>query len=196
MKKVLSVLIGLLLVSTLQAQQKVAESGYLLPAVIVNGDTLALIKLPRVYVFPKLKFVTKEEYTAYKKLVRDVKKVYPYVIIAKTTYREVQMIMDTLPNNKLRKKYIKAKEEEMLHLYARELMGLTVRQGEILVKLVYRETNMTPFDILKDLRGGFSAMMYQNMAKVFGENLKGTYDADGEDKMIERIVLLLEQGTI
>ncbi len=197
MKKVLITCI-ILIFATLQisAQQQVAERGYLLPGVIVDGDTLALVKLPRVYVFPKLKFVTQDEYTRYKKLVRDVKKVYPYVMIAKNTFNEVQLIMDTLPNKKAQKKYIKAKEDEMLDLYARELMKLTFRQGQILIKLVNRELKQSPFEILRELRGGVKAAMYQSMAKVFGEDLKNTYDADGEDKMIERIVLLLEQGTI
>lgn len=197
MKKTLLTCI-ILIFSVLQifAQQKVAEKGYLLPAVIVDGDTLALVKLPKVYVFPKLKFVTQDEYNKYKKLVRDVKKVYPYVMIAKNTFDEVQMIMDTLPNKKAQKKYIKQKEDEMLDLYARELMKLTFRQGQILIKLVNRELKQSPFEILRDLRGGIKAAMYQSMAKVFGEDLKNTYDADGEDKMIERIVLLLEQGTI
>lgn len=197
MKKTLLTCI-ILIFSVLQifAQQKVAEKGYLLPAVIVDGDTLALVKLPKVYVFPKLKFVTQDEYNKYKKLVRDVKKVYPYVMIAKNTFDEVQMIMDTLPNKKAQKKYIKQKEDEMLDLYARELMKLTFRQGQILIKLVNRELKQSPFEILRDLRGGVKAAMYQSMAKVFGEDLKNTYDASGEDKMIERIVLLLEQGSI
>ncbi|MCQ2608638.1 MAG: DUF4294 domain-containing protein [Bacteroidales bacterium] len=195
-KKVLTCILLLFAALQMTAQQKVAESGYLLPAVIVDGDTLALVKLPRVYVFPKLKFVTQDEYARYKKLVRDVKKVYPYVMIAKNTFDEVQLIMDTLPNKKAQKKYIKAKEDEMLDLYARELMKLTFRQGQILIKLVNRELKQSPFEILRDLRGGVKAAMYQSMAKVFGEDLKNTYDADGEDKMIERIVLLLEQGTI
>lgn len=195
-KKVLTCILLLFAALQMTAQQKVAESGYLLPAVIVEGDTLALVKLPRVYVFPKLKFVTQDEYARYKKLVRDVKKVYPYVMIAKNTFDEVQLIMDTLPNKKAQKKYIKAKEDEMLDLYARELMKLTFRQGQILIKLVNRELKQSPFEILRDLRGGVKAAMYQSMAKVFGEDLKNTYDADGEDKMIERIVLLLEQGTI
>ncbi|MCQ2605718.1 MAG: DUF4294 domain-containing protein [Bacteroidales bacterium] len=197
MKKTLLTCI-ILIFSVLQifAQQKVAEKGYLLPAVIVDGDTLALVKLPKVYVFPKLKFVTQDEYNKYKKLVRDVKKVYPYVMIAKNTFDEVQMIMDTLPNKKAQKKYIKQKEDEMLDLYARELMKLTFRQGQILIKLVNRELKQSPFEILRELRGGVKAAMYQSMAKVFGEDLKNTYDASGEDKMIERIVLLLEQGSI
>ena len=106
------------------------------------------------------------------------------------------MIMDSLPNNRQRSKYVKAKEQELWDLYAKELMSCSVHQGEILIKLVNRELNYTPYDIIKDLRGNFSAIMWQGMARTFGESLKSSYDMDGEDKLIERIVLQLEQGTI
>ena len=125
-----------------------------------------------------------------------MKKVYPYSQIAKETFKEVHNIMDSLPNNKLRKKYIKAKEDELLDRYYDELFAMTIRQGEILLKLIDRELNRSALDVIKELRGGFSAIMWQSMAKVFGESLKTTYDANGEDMMIERIVVQIEQGVI
>lgn len=73
---------------------------------------------------------------------------------------------------------------------------MTIRQGEILLKLIDRELNRSALDVIKELRGGFSAIMWQSMAKVFGESLKTTYDANGEDMMIERIVVQIEQGVI
>lgn len=129
-------------------------------------------------------------------MVRDVKKMYPYMLIAKKTFMEINMIMDSLPNNRKRNKYVKAKEQELWDLYAKELMSCTVNQGEILIKLVYRELNYTPYDIIKELRGGFSALMWQGMARTFGESLKYSYDPEGEDRQIERIILQLEQGSI
>lgn len=196
MKKLFFVILNTyLLCGTVTFAQSSAK-GYELPGIVENGDTLALIKLPKVYIFPKLTFTDKEEYLRYKKLVRDVKKVYPYSQIAKETFAEVKNIMDSLPNNKQRKKYIKEKEDEMVERYAKELVSMTVRQGEILIKLVNRELNYSPYDVIKELRGGVSATMWQGVAKMFGESLKNGYDASGEDLLIERIVLQIEQGTI
>lgn len=169
---------------------------YDLPAEVVNGDTIAVVRVPKVYIFPKLTFSNKEDYLRYKKLVRDVKKVYPYSQIAKETFSEIEHIMDSLPNNKKRKAYIKAKEDELVDRYAKELVSMTVRQGEILIKLVNRELNYSSYDLIKELRGSVAATMWQGVAKVFGESLKTTYDAAGEDLLIERIVLQIEQGTL
>ncbi len=104
--------------------------------------------------------------------------------------------MDSLPNNRQRKQYIKAKEDELVERYAKELVSMTVRQGEILSKLVDRELNKNAYDLIKELRGGVAATMWQGVAKMFGESLKNTYDAQGEDLLIERIVIQIEQGTI
>lgn len=190
MKKVFFIVVALMIAYISQAQT------YTLPCVLVNGDTLGLVKMPKVYVFPPMKFQSKEEYMKYKKLVRDVKKVYPYSQIAKNTFKEIQDIMDSLPNNRQRKQYIKAKEDELVERYAKELVSMTVRQGEILSKLVDRELNKNAYDLIKELRGGVAATMWQGVAKMFGESLKNTYDAQGEDLLIERIVIQIEQGTI
>ena len=169
---------------------------YELPGVIVDGDTLAMIRLQKVYIFPKLKFSDNTAYQRYRKLVRDVKKVYPYAQIAKPTFNEIENIMDSLPNNKQRKKYIKAKEDELVDRYAKELLSMTVRQGEILIKLVNRELEHSSYDLIRELRGNVAATMWQGVAKIFGESLKSTYDPQGEDLLIERIVIQLEQGTL
>ncbi len=196
MKKVVAIFAFLCLAYVGFSQQKLAKGGFLLPAVIIDGDTLGIVYMPRVYAFPKLNFTSNEEYLKYRRLVRDVKKMYPYVLIAKKTFIEIQMTADSLPNNRKRNKYVKEREEELWDLYAKELMSCTVRQGEILIKLVNRELNYSPYDIIKELRGSFSALMWQGMARTFGESLKYTYDPQGEDQMIERIFLQLQQGTI
>lgn len=195
MKKIVLILFGTL-VSACAIGQGTSASGYELPGVVENGDTIAVVHVPRVYIFPTLRFASKDEYNHYKKLVRDVKKVYPYSQLAKSMFTEVQNIMDTLPNNKTRKKYIKEKEKEVVDRYYKELVSMTLRQGEILLKLVDRELNRSSYDIIKELRGGFSAAMWQGIAKAFGESLKTTYEMTGEDLLIERIVIQIEQGTI
>ncbi len=178
------------------AQQIKVEQGYVLPGIIVDGDTLALVKLPKVYVFPTLKFSSREDYLRYRRLVRDVKKVYPYAQIARKTFIEMQIGMQSYPEGNKRKKYIKQKEDELMKVYAAELKDLTIRQGRILIKLVDRELNYTSYEIIKELRGGFQATMWQGVARVFGESLKSEYDAKGEDALIERIIIMIEQGVL
>lgn len=194
MKKLVLLYLLLSIVFCSHAQE--TKKYYDLPGIVVDGDTLALIKLQKVYVFPKMKFASDAEYKSYRKLVRDVKKVYPYAQLAKKTFDEIEQIMDSLPNNKQRKKYIKEKEDELVARYAKELISMTVRQGEILLKLVDRELEHSALDLIKELRGGFAASMWQGVAKMFGESLKTSYDPTGEDLLIERIVTQIEQGTI
>lgn len=195
MKRFFVLILTLVFAIATQAQED--ETSYDLPGIIVDGDTLALIHLQKVYIFPKLKFASDEDYKRYRKLVRDVKKVYPYAQLAKRTFHDVQATMDTLPKRQ-QKKYINEKEDELVAMYLDELKSMTVRQGEILVKLVNREMDKTPYQIIKMLKGGFAATMWQGVAKVFGENLKDTYDVESrtEDFLIERIVIQIEQGVI
>lgn len=178
------------------AQQIKVDQGYVLPGIIVDGDTLALVKLPKVYVFPTLKFASHEDYLRYRRLVRDVKKVYPYAQIARKTFIEMQIGMQAYPEGGKRKKYIKQKEDELMKIYSSELKDLTIRQGRILIKLVDRELNQTSYEIIKELRGGFQATLWQGVAKLFGESLKSEYDAKGEDLLIERIIIMIEQGVL
>lgn len=186
----------LLLPCIAYAQEIKVEQGYVLPGIIVDGDTLALVKLPKVYVFPTLKFASREDYLRYRRLVRDVKKVYPYAQIARKTFIEMQIGMQAYPEGAKRKKYIKQKEDELMKLYSAELKDLTIRQGRILIKLVDRELNKSSYEIIKELRGGFQATIWQGVARMFGESLKSEYDAKGEDALIERIIIMIEQGVL
>ena len=77
-----------------------------------------------------------------------------------------------------------------------ELKKLTIKQGIILVKLIDRETGNTSYELVKQLRGSFSAFLWQSLARLFGSNLKLEYDPYGEDKLIEEIVVMIEQGVI
>jgi len=192
------ILIGILLIIGVEvfSQQVKVNQEYVLPGVVIEGDTLALVQLESVYVSPPLQFKNKEDYLNYRRLVRDVKKVYPYALIARKTFIEIQLAMESMPEGNKRKKYIKEKEDELMKLYAGELKGFTVRQGRLLIKLVDREINQTTYDIIKDLRGSFSAVMWQGVARMFGETLKYDYDPTGEDILIEKIVVMIENGTL
>ena len=76
------------------------------------------------------------------------------------------------------------------------LWKMTRYEGKILLKLIDRETNHTVFGIIKDFRSGFTAGFYQTMAKLFGNDLKLEYDPDGEDEMLEQIVIYYRAGIL
>lgn len=188
----------LIIYATIGFSQIPAKSdlGYILPGIVVGGDTLPLINMSPVVIAQPMVFQSHDEYVRYRKLVRDVKKVYPYAKLAKQVFGEVTYAMDSISGKRDQKKYIKSKDDELQQRYTEELKKLSVTQGKILVKIIARETGKTTYDIVKDLRGSLSAFMWQQMARVFGSNLKSGFDAEGEDKMINHIILQIENGQL
>jgi hypothetical protein len=91
---------------------------------------------------------------------------------------------------------MKQAEEEIEAEYGQELRDLTISQGKILIKLIDRETGNSSYDLVADLRGEFRAVFYQAFARIFGYNLKIKYDPEGEDKDIELIVRMIENGQL
>ena len=99
-----------------------------------------------------------------------------------------------MPDEKLRKVYLKMCEKELQKQFAAELKDLSVNQGRILMKLIDRETGKTTYTIVKEMRGNFQAFMWQSLAVLFGSTMKQVYDAKGEDKLIEIAVHQVEAG--
>jgi hypothetical protein len=116
--------------------------------------------------------------------------------MAGETLKEYEVILGQVENERERRKILKELENEINEKYGDELKKLTFSQGKILIKLIDRETGNTSFDLVKDLRGNFLAFFYQSFARVFGYNLKVEYDPAGEDRNIEIIVRMIENGVI
>ncbi|MCL2328551.1 MAG: DUF4294 domain-containing protein [Bacteroidetes bacterium] len=189
-------LTGLLFCAPLMAQNSDEVRHLSTTAVLFDGDTLPVNRIQTVYVFPPLKFKNKKEEIEYNRLMRDVKKMYPYSKLAKSTLNDIKTAVETMPEGKQRDKYVKQMENDLVKAYSAELKACTMRQGRILLKLVDREVNQTSYEIIKELRGSFSAAMWQGVARLFGETLKTEYDAVGEDAYIEYIVCMIEMGVI
>jgi hypothetical protein len=163
-------------------------------AEIYNGDTIASIWAPEVYVIGEYIYKTRKQYEAWTRTKYNVKKVYPYAIIAAAKLKEYDLVLSKLPTEKAKKNYMKVIEKELKHEFEDELKNLTVTQGKILLKLIDRETGKTSYEIVKQMRGGFQAFMWQSVARIFGSNMKSEYDPEGEDLMIERAIKLVEEG--
>lgn len=168
----------------------------LVPGKVINGDTLPYIDINTVVVFPEMEFRNAKELVRYEKLVYNVRKVYPYAKLAGIKLTEYRNKLDSIPNEKERKKFLKQAEKELEARFGDEIKDLTFNQGKILIKLIYRQTGNSTFDIVKDLRGSFNAFIWQTLARIFGYDLKVHYDPEGDDKAIERIVQMIESGAI
>jgi hypothetical protein len=166
------------------------------PVKIIDGDTLALIDVKPVVIFPPATATTKRELARYGRLVYNVKKVYPYAKLAGQKLKEYKTILDTISTEKARKVFTKKAEKELEDQFGDEIRDLSFSQGKILIKLIYRETGNSTFDIVKELRGGFTAFIWQTLARIFGYDLKTNYDPGGDDQPIEQIVLMIEEGAI
>lgn len=149
-------------------------------------------QLPAVTVFS---WKNKKDFRKFKRMVYNLKKVYPYSQAAKSKLQELDERYNSFGTNKERKKYIKQLEKELLAEFDAPLRKLTISQGKMLIKLIDREAGKTSYTVLKEFKGGFSAFLWQGVARIFGHNLKSEYDKEGEDKLLEELVIMCENGT-
>lgn len=193
-----SIAFQLLLVTELEAQSRPIErDGFIfVPITIIDGDTLPNVLIPQVVVFPQRKFASKRDYRQYYRLVRNVKVVYPYAQIAKMKISEMDSHYRTLKSEHERREYVKKVEKELRAEFEHQLVKLTISQGRLLIKLIDREIGRTSYDVIRDLRGGVSAVFWQTVARIFGSNLKSEFNAAGDDKILNEIIILYEHGLI
>jgi len=173
-----------------------AINGYMVRACIYQGDTIPWVEMRNIYVYPTLVFKNKRQEMKYYKLVRDVKKVYPIALLVNRCVVETYEFMETLPNEKAKSKHIKNVEKDLRKTYTPMMKKLTFSQGKLLIKLVDRENNQTSYDLIKAFVGPLRATCYQVFASLFGASLKKEYDPDGNDKLTERVLTLVENGQL
>jgi len=182
-----------LFISGLNAQS--SETGIRVPAYIENGDTISNLMLPTIYVFPTLNFTSKKQEQFYWKTVRDVKRTLPYAKLIGATLHELNEAMKDM-SDKERKAYMKSNENNLVKKYEPELKKLTLNQGKLLIRLVDRECDKTSYQLIKEYRGGVRAFFWQGFARIFGADLKSTYEKDDRDKIVERVIILVESGQL
>ncbi|MFO7997405.1 MAG: DUF4294 domain-containing protein [Bacteroidales bacterium] len=163
---------------------------------VVGGDTLPIIDLQPVLFFAPRVFTSRSEEMRYYRLVHNVKRAYPYAYLAGVKLREYEDQLAAMDSEADRRKAIRKIETEIREQFEEDLKRLTRTQGLILIKLVDRETSQTSYDLLRDFRGMVSAVFWQSLARLFGYNLKTRYDPQGEDHLIEQIVIMIEAGAI
>lgn len=163
----------------------------------VDGrDTLYQYVFNDIYCFPPMKFANKKQEQFYWKTVRDVKKVLPYARLVSRTVYEANKELAEIPDEKSRKEFLKKTEKDLFKRYEKELKAMSINQGKLMVRLIDRECNQTTYSIIKLYKGSFQAWMWQAVAKLFGSDLKAEYDVQNKDKIIERVIILVEAGQL
>lgn len=170
--------------------------GRVLKGEVIGGDTVGLVELRAVTVYPRRSFKSRGEAERYAKLVRDVKRVLPYAKLVYGTLLETYEYMETLEGDAERSAHLKRLEKELFASYKPELKRLTLSQGKLLIRLIDRECNQSSYALLRAYLGGFRAGFWNVFAGLFGASLKAEYRPEGKDREVEEVVLLVEQGVL
>ncbi|MEN8118357.1 MAG: DUF4294 domain-containing protein [Bacteroidota bacterium] len=192
MRRVIFILLVLMLHSVGYGQEK-DTSGWMM-GYIEGEDTVIHRNIKEVIILPDRVFKNKRQYRRYSRYVQKVKKVYPLAVEARELLIKYEPEYYALETQKERRKLMKRLEKELLDEHKDELKKWSISDGRILLKLINRETERTPYNLIKDFRGGFSAVFWQGIARLFKNNLKAGYDPDEEDKVLEEIITLIELG--
>lgn len=159
-------------------------------------DSIQYMEMNNVYVYPPVSFNSKKQAEAYMRLVKNVKTVLPIAKEANMIMMETAEYLETLPNKKAKDEHMKRVEQSIMNQYKPKMKKLTYSQGKLLIKLIYRESHSSSYELIQAFLGPVRAGFYQAFAWVFGASLKKEYDPEGIDRLTERVVLLVESGQL
>ena len=174
-------------------EDHVVQDSLAVKYLIIEGDSIprTSIDLKEVRLLHKLSFDTKKERIGYLILRRKTMKVYPYAKMAAERLDSMNKHLVTLKRNREKKRYTKRIQKYIEGEFSEELKKLTRTEGQILIKLIHRQTGTTAFNLIKELRSGWRAFWYNTTASMFDISLKREFDPVNvkEDYLIEDILL-------
>ena len=184
MRKQNKILILFIVISSVSYSQKLTLKDY----VIEDGDTILLSDIPVIEI---ITFKDAKEKVRYNRLKRKVLKVYPYAIYTKNKLKEIEEELSEIKRRRKKKQHTKKVSSFLKEELGEKMKKLTRKEGNILVKLIYRETNISTYKLLKEYRGSLNAFFWQTTAKMYDNNLKQEYDPvnNREDMLIEHIII-------
>jgi hypothetical protein len=159
--------------------------------VVADSDSLLYVELDAIDVYPERG--RKMNYRRYSRLVRKLRKVYPFAREAVVELQKYNEKYENADNERDKRKYVRKVEKELFKRHEDELKKLTISEGRYLILLIDRETGNTSYSIIKELKGGLPALFWQGIAKIFSNDLKEEYDPHYKHFVIEQIVLMLEK---
>lgn len=172
------------------------QASQLLHVMVIDNDTLPHIDLETVEIYGLNKFSRKTEDQQFWRMVIRVKKVLPYAKEAAILLKKYEMEVPEDAKGRDRRVYVRRAEDELMKKYGSTLKNMSINDGRVLIKLIDRETHKNSYDLIHDLKGGVSAIVWQGVARIFGNNLKSSYNPYGEDRQIEQIIRYIEMGII
>jgi len=152
-----------------------------------DGEVVPWFLFPEVLIQRNRIWTSEDARKQYLRLKSNVLKVLPYAIFAQKRYEQLDRDLAVTTDKKKQKELVSRCENEIKEMFNREIKNMTVSQGKILIKLVDRQTGQSSYDMVKEMKGGLTAFFYQGVARVFGHNLKSTYDPKA-DFEIENII--------
>lgn len=166
-------------------------------AIIESGDTVIMVSMRNIVIYPKYKAKNNKEAEAYWRTVRDVKKTLPYAKMVRAALIETYEFIETLPEDK-REAHLKKMEEDIYEEYKPILKSFTYSQAHMLIKLINRECNQSSFHLIKAFLGGFRAGFWNSFGRLFGIKLKDDYNPkkNKDDKIIEQVCQQVESGML
>lgn len=126
------------------------------------------------------------------RLRTDIYTVYPYAMAAAAIFKEVNDSLDKMDRRHDRKKYLKSIDKRLDVAFKEPLKNLSIDQGHVLIKLINRQTGQNCYSIIKELKGGLSAMLWQSVGVFLNNNLVKEYEPADKDKEMETMVKDLE----
>ena len=163
---------------------------------VKDNDTFYLARMHDIYVYPKLTFSNKQQERFYWKTVRDVKKTLPFAKLLAKEMAFADQQLAKIPDQKTRKRWWRDHEKYLFKKYEQDFRKMTASQGQMLMKLMDRESDRTSYEIIQHYRGQASANFWQFIAKLFKNDLKEGYDAEDKDRIVERVINLVEVGQL
>lgn len=192
----ISIVVFILLFSISLRSNAQVTGETVVPAKIVDGDTIPFYTLPEVTVFTFRPFKSAKDEQKVKRLINNIKKVYPYAKLAAAKMKYYDQMAQNATSERDRDKINKRAEEDLKAQFEADIKTMNRSQGKLLIKLIDRETGKSSYEIIKLSRGTFRAIFWQSMSSVFGLSLKERYEKDGDDASIELIIQLIEKGVI
>ena len=158
------------------------------PFIVVDGETIFTSDIPQLDI---IEFKDVNERKSFYKLRRRVLKVYPYALETKFKVDSLNYALDSIGKKRKKRKHIRSVARVVKKQYTTALKNLTMKEGGILIKLIYRETGISTYDLLRQYKGWWSATMWQAFARMYDHNLKSIYDPVNvrEDMFIDKILI-------
>ncbi len=193
MKQLFVSFLLLLLIGNVFSQ---VTSDKIVAATILNGDTIPYLTLREVTIVSWKPFRTAAEEQAYKRLINNVKRVYPYAKVAAARMKHYDKLAQQASSNREKKRINKMAEDDIKAQFENDIRNMTQSQGALLIKIIDRETGKSSYEIISDTRGRFRAVFWQSFSYFWGVDLKQQYDPYGEDKDVETIINMIDSGLL